>query len=186
MGEHELLLNSNFYFEDRTGNINCTATTNNLYNCSISSSDPCATATNRIDFSGLCTTIKNEDTPEIKLIPENWHGTCELVFKDILNNEKEEESMDLHPVKIIFNDPVSVVFWEDGEKTVVRRHKGEPYDKYTAFCAALAIKIFGSNTEVNRIVSSGIDQQEKDLRKAEKIAMKQKAERMAKKAKKNG
>lgn len=101
----------------------------------------------------------------------------DCIAKEILNDNKEEEAMDLHPVKIIFNDPVSVVFWEDGEKTVVRRHEGEPYDKYTAFCAALAIKIFGSNTEVNRIVRSGIDQQEKN---------KQKAERMAKKAKNNG
>lgn len=112
------------------------------------------------DCSSICYTHGNDIT---------FHLDNTNSVGDTDEDVKEEEVMDLHPVKIIFNDPVSVVFWEDGEKTVVRRHESEPYDKYTAFCAALAIKIFGSNTEVNRIVRGGIDQQEKDRKKAEKI-----------------
>lgn len=76
------------------------------------------------------------------------------------------------PRKIIFNDPVSVVFWQDGTKTIVRRTKGEKFNKYTAFTAALAKKIFGNNTRVNAIVKSGIDQKEKDAAKKAKMAKK--------------
>lgn len=76
------------------------------------------------------------------------------------------------PRKIIFNDPVSVVFWNDGTKTIVRRTKGEKFNKYTAFTAALAKKIFGNNTRVNAIVKSGIDQKEKDAAKKAKMAKK--------------
>ena len=76
------------------------------------------------------------------------------------------------PRKIIFNDPVSVVFWKDGTKTIVRRTKGEKFNKYTAFTAALAKKIFGNNTRVNAIVKSGIDQKEKDAAKKAKMAKK--------------
>ena len=76
------------------------------------------------------------------------------------------------PRKIIFNDPVSVVFWQDGTKTIVRRTKGEKFNKYTAFTAALAKKIFGNNTRVNAIVKNGIDQKEKDAAKKAKMAKK--------------
>ena len=76
------------------------------------------------------------------------------------------------PRKIIINYPVSVVFWQDGTKTIVRRAKGEKFNKYTAFTAALAKKIFGNNTRVNAIVNSGIDQKEKDAAKKAKMVKK--------------
>ena len=60
------------------------------------------------------------------------------------------------PKKIYFNGPVTVVVWDDGTKTRVRRHDGDPDNRYSAFCAALAKKIFGNNTVVNKIVNTGI------------------------------
>lgn len=85
---------------------------------------------------------------------------------------KEEIKPDYIPRKILFNDPVSVVFWKDGTKTIVRRAKGEKFNKYTAFTAALAKKIFDNNTTVNKIVASGIDQKEKDELKKKRLAAK--------------
>ena len=46
----------------------------------------------------------------------------------------------------------TVVLWADGTKTIVKRAEGEPDNDYAAFTAALAIKLFGTNSEVNRIV----------------------------------
>lgn len=60
--------------------------------------------------------------------------------------------------KIIYNDPATIVFWEDGTKTVVKRGKDEPFSKYHAFCAALAKKLYTTNSAVNRIVNNGVVQ----------------------------
>lgn len=54
--------------------------------------------------------------------------------------------------RIIFNDPATIVFWEDGTKTVVKVTKGDKYNKYFGFLAALAKKVYGSNTEVQKII----------------------------------
>lgn len=59
-----------------------------------------------------------------------------------------------NPVRIIYNNPATIVFWEDGTKTVVKKAKGEKFNKYYAFCAALAKKVYGNNSRVNRIVNS--------------------------------
>ena len=65
------------------------------------------------------------------------------------------------PKRIIKNGPAMVVFWKDGTKTVVKRKKGEPDNIYHAFTAALAKKIFGSNSKINSIVGSVIDETKK-------------------------
>ena len=74
------------------------------------------------------------------------------------------------PLKIIYNDPATIVFWRDGTKTVVKRMEKEKFNPYTAFCAALAKKLFGSNSAVNRIVNSGYNQLVGDILKAGKKA----------------
>ena len=71
------------------------------------------------------------------------------------------------PDKIIYNDPAMIVYWTDGLKTVVKRSENEPESKYAAFCAALAKKIYGNNSRVNRIVK-GIIVSEKRAKKAKK------------------
>lgn len=49
----------------------------------------------------------------------------------------------------------TIVLWKDGTKTKVKPMDGTPdseMSSYSAFTAALAKKIFGSNTQVNKIV----------------------------------
>lgn len=67
----------------------------------------------------------------------------------------------LLPVKIIYNVPATIVFWNDGTKTTVKCGNGERYNKYHGFCAALAKRIYKTNSQVNRIVNSGIDHAKK-------------------------
>jgi len=68
----------------------------------------------------------------------------------------------LTPRQIIYNDPATIVFWSDGSKTVVKRMDNEAWNPYNAFCAALAKRIYGSNSQVNRLVKSGVFQTKKD------------------------
>lgn len=51
---------------------------------------------------------------------------------------------------IFYDDVATVVFWKDGTKTVVKCQEGTPYDEYTAFCAALAKKMYGNNSKLQR------------------------------------
>jgi len=56
------------------------------------------------------------------------------------------------PAKIIYNGVATVVFWEDGTKTVVKRSEGTKDDKYNAFCAALAKKVYGTNSRLKNCI----------------------------------
>lgn len=58
------------------------------------------------------------------------------------------------PIKIRKDGTVTVVFWKDGTATSVRCGAGEQYDDYVAFCAALAKKMFLSNSMVKRVLKN--------------------------------
>ena len=68
----------------------------------------------------------------------------------------------------------TIVFWPDGTKTVVKRHEDEPDNEYAAFTAALAIKVFGSNSKVKRVIRSKTETQDgkkpnRAIRKGDKV-----------------
>lgn len=56
--------------------------------------------------------------------------------------------------RIFYDDVATVVFWTDGTKTVVKCPEGTPYDEYSAFCAALAKKIYGNNSKLQREIKN--------------------------------
>ena len=58
----------------------------------------------------------------------------------------------LTPVRIIKNGVATVVFWKDGEKTVVKLSDGDRADDYAAFCAALAKRFYDSNSTLKRVL----------------------------------
>lgn len=66
------------------------------------------------------------------------------------------------PKRILRSGPCTIVFWEDGTKTIVRKAPDEEDNAYAAFTAALAIKIFGSNQAVKRIVEMTETQEKKE------------------------
>lgn len=53
---------------------------------------------------------------------------------------------------ILLSGDRTIVFWADGTKTVVKKADDAEDSLYTAFTAALAIKLFGSNSRVKRII----------------------------------
>ena len=46
--------------------------------------------------------------------------------------------------KVIFNYPATIVFWEDGTKTVVKCQDGDVFDKEKGLAMAIAKKFFGN------------------------------------------
>lgn len=81
-------------------------------------------------------------------------------------HEKEERKMFMTPKKIMRNGPATIVFWEDGTKTVVKKMPGDKDDIYAAFCAAFAKKHFGSNEKVKTMVRSLTQPSEEDIERA--------------------
>ena len=61
-------------------------------------------------------------------------------------------SLKFIPIKIIKNGPATVVFWKDGTKTVVKCAPETTPSDYDAFTAALAIKIFGNNSRLKKMI----------------------------------
>ena len=56
--------------------------------------------------------------------------------------------------RIVYRNPATIVFWQDGTKTVVKCMDGEPFEKYAGFCAALAKKVFGSTSKAKKVAGA--------------------------------
>lgn len=46
---------------------------------------------------------------------------------------------------VIFNDPATIVFWEDGTKTVVKTMEGDKFDPHTGLAQAISKKALSDN-----------------------------------------
>lgn len=69
------------------------------------------------------------------------------------------KTVPLTPKRILRSGIATIVFWEDGSKTVVKRSPDEPDNEYAAFTAALAIRIFGSNSKVKKVIKTKTEEQ---------------------------
>ena len=69
------------------------------------------------------------------------------------------------PLRIVRNGIATIVFWNDGTKTIVKRGEDEEDSEYSAFTAALAIKLYGSNSAVKRIVAETKEQKKQRPKK---------------------
>ena len=67
------------------------------------------------------------------------------------------------PKKVIFNNPATIVLWSDGTKTVVKRQKGDRYNKETGLAMCYVKKFCGDNTSrgLNDILKLANDKEEK-------------------------
>ena len=74
--------------------------------------------------------------------------------------------------KVVYSDPATIVFWEDGTKTVVKVAEGETFDKEVGLAMAIAEKYFGSYSAMK----SYIKKKTMDV-KEEKAKKKQKKEK---------
>ena len=79
--------------------------------------------------------------------------------------ERDDDGMSIVPNRIIRNGDAMIVFWQDGTKTVVKRAEGERDNDYAAFTAAFAIKLFGSNTALKKMIKNKLEYQRKKPKK---------------------
>ena len=78
------------------------------------------------------------------------HGNYYDIFKKWLTKDKTvdnkipEYKRNLHIKNVIFNDPATIVFWNDGTKTVVKV-QNEKFDPEKGLAMAIAKKYFGNH-----------------------------------------
>lgn len=63
--------------------------------------------------------------------------------------------------RVVFSGPATIVFWEDGTKTVVKAMKGEKVEHYAGFAAACMKKLFGSTSRAKAIMNECAEEQVK-------------------------
>ena len=65
--------------------------------------------------------------------------------RDLLNYMYGMSSSHIPEIKnVIFNDPATIVFWEDGTKTVVKCQDGDEFDPEKGLAMAIAKKAYGN------------------------------------------
>ena len=62
--------------------------------------------------------------------------------------------------RILFTDPATIVFWDDGTKTVVKTTGDDKFVPYYGFLAALAKKVYGSNMRVQEMIRPWLPKEE--------------------------
>ena len=67
------------------------------------------------------------------------------IYRDILNSIYGMSSSRIPEIKnVIFNDPATIVFWEDGTKTVVKCQNGDEFDPEKGLAMAIVKKAYGN------------------------------------------
>lgn len=54
--------------------------------------------------------------------------------------------------RVIFNDPATIIIWNDGSKTVVKRSEDDIWDPEKGFCMAVIKKLYGHTSFIKRFM----------------------------------
>lgn len=58
--------------------------------------------------------------------------------------------------KVIFNEPATIVLWEDNTKTVVKCQEGDIYDPEKGLYAAMVKKALGNKSNFNNVINKWV------------------------------
>lgn len=70
---------------------------------------------------------------------------------------------------VYFNDPVTVVIWADGSKTIVRCQPGDTYSKETGLALCIAKKYLGNKGNFNEVFKKWIPEETEPVEEVEEV-----------------
>ena len=70
--------------------------------------------------------------------------------------EKQFNQKLLDIIKVIFNNPATIVYWKDGDKTIVKCGEKDTYDKEKGLSMCICKKIFGNKGNYNEVFKKWI------------------------------
>ena len=93
-----------------------------------------------------CLDHLNTEFREIEPYHKSPFYNCVNEWRQVAKNEIAEYKwrQKFNIEKVIFNNPATIVFWEDGTKTVVKRQKGDRWNKEKGLAMAIAKKLYGN------------------------------------------
>ena len=93
-----------------------------------------------------------------KIVPDAYKSTCVnyTVTTEDKGNVKLHREVDANIKKVIFNNPATIVFWEDGTKTVVKCQDGEKFDQEKGIALCYMKKICGNTGNFNEVFKEWI------------------------------
>lgn len=103
--------------------------------------------------------IVNDVTKQKRMALDHFDSLC---YNYILHDKRiVEDTMyknifhkGFTPKKVIFNDPATIVIWNDGTKTVVKRREGEIDDKEKAVMYCILKKMCGSKSNMDKYLKT--------------------------------
>lgn len=95
--------------------------------------------------------VKYEDEKYVRFF--NYKELKVISFKKPIKSEFSIK-------KVIFNEPATIVFWEDGTKTVVKCSKRDTYDYEKGITMAIAKKAFGNTNDYYKKIKNFLPKEE--------------------------
>lgn len=83
----------------------------------------------------------------------------EYCKRDLAVIEELNDCMKLTPKKVIFNNPVTVVLWQDGTKTLVRCTSDDTYDKEKGLALCYMKKLHGNDNKFHKIFRTWVSEE---------------------------
>lgn len=91
---------------------------------------------------------------EYSVIGCEYHPSGDRVLIEIDPNyyrEHAENGLSINPTKVIFNGPATIVFWDDGTKTVVKCTERETFDYEKGVALCYMKKLLGNDNSFKHI-----------------------------------
>lgn len=104
-----------------------------LENCNMDLSCRCSYENPRLEAE-----LAGFVTPEGRTRTHSFRDICDELSETLRQGKPRYEI-----VRVIFNDPATIVFWKDGSKTIVKC-EGETFDKEKGLAMALVKKFLGN------------------------------------------
>ena len=107
------------------------------------------------DFFGLDLVVNSVET-----FVDYFNGDTNVQIDAQVANKSRKYPTQVNPFninRVIFNGPATIVFWNDGTKTVVKCAEEEIYNKRTAIMWAIMKKAYGNSSRVNKALDELIE-----------------------------
>lgn len=88
--------------------------------------------------------------------PDHTIDAMRYCYNDIYQTQKasSEKKKNVEIKKVIFNEPATIVFWTDGDKTIVKCSDDEIFDPEKGLAMAVSKKMLGSTRIIDKWVRS--------------------------------
>lgn len=123
----------------------------------INNMDMGTSITKNFDDRATCTISTSTDSYEAIL--SKLKKELGIEEKNTEKKPKFKPRSEFRIKRVTFNDPATIIFWEDGTKTVVKAHN-EPFDPEKGLAMAICKKVFSNQSNFNNVFKKYLPKEE--------------------------